>query len=51
MRVRLLLDENLTPRLALAVRRAYPEVDVLRVGEPDTPPLGTLDPAILLYLE
>ncbi len=51
MKVRFLLDENLSPRLALALRRTYPEMDVLRVGDPDAPPLGTSDPSILLFVE
>ena len=51
MRVRFLLDENLSPRLAIMLRRAYPEMDILRVGEAGAPPLETPDPAILLFVE
>ena len=51
MKVRFLLDENLTPRLKAALLRYNPEIDVLRVGEAGAPPLGTLDPDILTYLE
>ena len=51
MKVRFLLDENLSPRLKLAVFRLNPELDILRVGDPGTPSLGTLDPEILIYLE
>jgi hypothetical protein len=51
MKVRLLLDENLTPRLKLAVLRLNPAVDILRIGEPGTLPLGSLDPEVLVYLE
>ena len=51
MKVRFLLDENLPPRLKVAILRFNPAIDVLRVGAPDTPPLGTLDPELLRYLE
>jgi hypothetical protein len=51
MKIRFLLDENLNPRLKPALLHLDPTVDVLRVGDPDTPSLGTLDPAILRYLE
>ena len=50
MKVRFLLDENLSPRLKAAVLRLNPEVDIVRVGDPNTPLLGTLDPEVLLYL-
>ena len=51
MTVRFLLDENMSPRLLLALRRLHPEIDVLRVGEPDAPSFATPDPAILLFIE
>lgn len=51
MKVRFLVDENLSPRLQLALRRTYAELDVLRVGDSGAPPLGTLDPDLLRYLE
>ena len=51
MRVRFLLDENLTPRLKAALWRYNAAIDVLRVGDEGAPPLGTLDPDILGYLE
>ncbi len=50
MKVRFLLDENLAPRLAAAVRRLNPEIDILRVGDDGAPPLAIPDPSILLYL-
>ena len=50
MKVRFLLDENLPPRLKLAVQRLNPEIDIVRVGDPDAPAFGTLDPAVLDYL-
>ncbi len=51
MKVRFLLDENLPPRLKLAVERLNPAIDILRVGAPGTPTLGTPDPEVLCYLE
>lgn len=51
MKIRFLLDENLSPKLKVAVLRLNPAIDILRVGDSDTPPLGTLDPELLNYLE
>jgi hypothetical protein len=51
VKLRLLLDENLSPVLREALRRHDPSVDVLRVGDVGAPPLGTPDPEILIYLE
>jgi hypothetical protein len=51
MKIRFLIDENLTPRLKAALWRYSPEIDVLRVGDEGAPVRGTLDPEILLYLE
>ena len=45
MRVRFLLDENLSPDLRTAVQGFDPQIDIVRVGDPDAPALGTLDPA------
>lgn len=51
MKIRFLIDENLPPRLKLAVLRLNPTIDILRMGDPTTPALGTLDPEVLSYLE
>lgn len=51
MKVRFLLDENLSPKLKVAVLRLNPTIDILRVGDADAPPLGTLDPELLRFLE
>ena len=51
MKVPFLLEENLSPRLKVAVLRLNPAIDILRVGESNAPQLGTLDPDVLLYLE
>jgi hypothetical protein len=50
MTVRFLLDENLDPRLKAALLCREPTSDVLCVGDPNTPALGTLDWDILHYL-
>lgn len=46
-----MLDENLPPRLKVALLRLNPAIDILRVGELDAPTFGTLDPEVLTYLE
>ena len=51
MKPRFLLDENLLPRFKLAVLRLNFEIDILRVGDANSPALGTLDPEILIYLQ
>lgn len=51
MKLRFLIDENLSPRLKATINRHYPAIDVVRVGDQDTLPLGTRDPDLLLYLE
>ncbi len=51
MKPRFLLDENLSPRFKLAVSRLNSKIDILRVGDPNTPALGTLDSEILIYLQ
>ncbi len=51
MKLRFLVDENLPHRFKTAIQRRYPEIDILRVGDEGAPPSGTLDPAVLDYLE
>jgi len=51
MKVRFLLDENLSPRIKIALLRYNPAIDVLRIGDPNAPALGTPDPDVLNYLE
>ncbi|MCP4212882.1 MAG: hypothetical protein GY764_15595 [Halieaceae bacterium] len=50
MKVRFLLDENLSPRLVTALKRLDTSVNVLRIGDEGAPDLGTSDPVILRYL-
>jgi hypothetical protein len=49
--IQYLIDENLPPLYQEQLRRYLPELTVLIVGEPNTPPKGTLDPEILLWCE
>lgn len=51
MTVRFLLDENITPRLQAAALRKYPQLDILRVGDPGAPPFQTSDAEILRWVE
>jgi len=51
MKVRFLLDESESPRLKAALLRFNPAIDVLRIGDPGAPSLGTPDPEVLRYLE
>ncbi len=51
MKISYLLDENLSPRIKLAILRHNNEIDILRVGDENAPSLGTSDPDILLFLE
>jgi len=51
MKICFLLDENLNPRIKLALLHLDPTIDVLRVGDLGAPLLGTLDPNILRYLD
>jgi hypothetical protein len=39
MKIRFLLDENLSPKLKFAVLRLNPAIDIVRVGDLDSPPL------------
>ena len=51
MRVRFLPDENVPLLLKRALLRREPRVDVLRIGDPQAPSFGTLDPDLLIFLE
>jgi|SaaInl8_200m_RNA_FD_contig_51_1244932_length_1666_multi_4_in_0_out_0_3 hypothetical protein len=46
MKIRFLLDENLSPRIKLAILRYNDNIDILRVGDENVPRLGTSDPDI-----
>ncbi len=49
MKIRFLIDEDLPPRLKIALLRENAWIDILRVGDESAPPLGTQDPDILRY--
>ena len=49
--VKYLLDEHVDPRLQRGLVRRWPDVAVLRIGDPGAPPKGTLDPEILDWCE
>lgn len=48
--IRYLVDENTTHAIGDQVRRRQSDVVVLNVGDDLAPPLGALDPDILLWL-
>jgi hypothetical protein len=48
---RFLIDEDTARFLAGALRQKEPAVDIIRVGDPGTPPSGTLDPDLLIAAE
>jgi len=45
------MDENLDPVYQIQLRRKEPDLVVWAIGDPNTPPKGTLDPDILLWCE
>ena len=49
--IRYLLDENVDPIFRTELLRREPEMVVWRIGDPNTPPRGTLDPEILWWCE
>jgi hypothetical protein len=49
--VRYLIDENLPPIYKTQLLRRQPDLTVWMIGEPGTPPKGTLDPDILIWCE
>jgi len=51
MNVRFLLDENVPLLLKRALLRREPRVDVIRIGDSQSPPFGTPDPDLLVFLE
>jgi hypothetical protein len=51
MKVRFLLDENMSSGIISGILRHNASIDILRVGDPSAPPLGTLDPDILVFCE
>jgi len=46
-----LLDENVGESLRQGLHRRYPDMVVWRISDPMAPPIGILDPDILLWCE
>lgn len=51
MALNYLIDENVKPAYPFELRRRQLNLVVWVIGEPGTPPKGTLDPNILLWCE
>lgn len=51
MKPRFLLDENLRRSIATGARGHNPAIDIVRVGDPGAPAIGTHDPDILDFCE
>jgi Domain of unknown function (DUF5615) len=51
MQIKYLMDENLAPIYQIQLRRKEPDLVVWAIGDPNTPPKGTLDPDILIWCE
>ncbi|WP_373526449.1 DUF5615 family PIN-like protein [Nostoc sp.] len=51
MTLKYLLDENVDPAYVRQLRRQKPDLAVRMIGEPATPPKGTLDPEIISWCE
>ena len=51
MALKYLIDENVNPLYPNQIRRREPGIVIQVVGEPETPPKGTLDPEILCWCE
>lgn len=49
--MKFLLDEHLPKSLVNAVKQFDSTIDILRVGGPNAPPLGTADPDLLTFCE
>ena len=46
-----LLDENVGDGLRKGLRARYPDIVVWRIDDPAAPPIGTLDPDLLLWCD
>lgn len=51
MKMRFLIDENLSLDFVSAIKQLDATIDVIAVGTDGAPPKGTLDPDILLFCE
>jgi predicted nuclease of predicted toxin-antitoxin system len=51
MPIKYLIDENLPPVYQEQLKNRVSDLVVLRIGDPNTPSIGTLDPEILSWCE
>jgi hypothetical protein len=51
MPIRYLLDEHIDPAYRIQLLHANPNLEAWIIGDPGTPPRGTLDPDILVWCE
>ena len=49
--IRFLLDENMPSAIISALQQLDSNIDIMHIGQQGAPPIGTLDPAILLFCE
>jgi len=49
--IRYLIDENVDDSLRKGLHLHHPDLVAWRIGDPDAPPFGTLDPDILIWCE
>jgi hypothetical protein len=49
--IRYLIDENVDDSLRKGMHLHYPDIVVWRIGDPNAPSFGTLDPDILIWCE
>ena len=49
--IHFLIDENVDDALRKGLHLHYPDIVAWRIGDPDAPPFGTLDPDILVWCE
>lgn len=51
MKPRFLLDEHVNLAIQRQLRRLDLQIEILAVGDPEAPPAGTSDPALLRWIE
>ncbi len=51
MKPRFLLDEHMNRAIQRQLRRLVRDIEILAIGDPGSPEMGTSDPAILNWLE
>lgn len=49
--LKFLMDENVDPVYAVQLRHRQPNLVIRSIGDPATPPKGTLEPEILIWCE